>query len=78
MKKALICPNEPVQAGYRIAQVGAVESVFPVADPLFWMDCEDNVVADQFWFNPSDNTIVEIPQVVANTTPVGGEPSVIA
>jgi hypothetical protein len=78
MKKALISPNEPVQTGYRIAQVEAVESVFPVANPLFWTDCEDNVVADQFWFNPSDSTIVEIPQAVANTTPVGGEPNVIA
>jgi hypothetical protein len=76
MKKALISPIEPAQAGYRVAQVEEVESIFPVADPLFWIDCDNQVVADQYWFDPSDSTLKEIP--VETVQPIGGAPNVIA
>lgn len=58
--KALISPIEPRQTGYRVAQVEHEE--FPVALPLFWVDCDDNVMTDVFWFDPSDNTIKPTPQ----------------
>lgn len=58
--KALISPNEPRETGYRVAQVEQQE--FEVASPLFWVDCANNVVADQFWYDPSDQTIKPIPQ----------------
>ena len=74
MKKALISPSELVQVGYRVAQVENAESIFPVADPLYWMDCDDEVVADQYWFDPADGAIKEIPK----PEPIGGEPNVIA
>jgi hypothetical protein len=66
MKKALICPNEPVNffdgsSGYRIAQVEPAESTFGVADPLYWIDCADDVVADLWYFDPADSTIKEVP-----------------
>ena len=82
MKKALIAPNEPVQlpggkTGWRVAQVEPVENIFPVADPLFWADCADDVVADLFWLDPSDNTIKEVPKPEP-VTPIGGAPNVIA
>ena len=60
MKKALICPNEPVHNGYRIAQVEPAESIFGVAEPLYWADCNDDVVADQWYFDTNDNTIKEV------------------
>ena len=47
MKFALICPNEPVLDGYRVAQVEVV--TFPVGDPTYWVECADDVVAD-FWY----------------------------
>ena len=78
MKKALISPNEPAQTGYRVAQVEPAENIFDVADPLYWIDCADGVVADQFWFDPVDGTIKAIPQPVVHTTPIGGAPNVIA
>ena len=53
--KALISPNEPMQTGYRIAQVETKE--FEVASPLFWVDCANSVVANQYWYDPSDSTI---------------------
>lgn len=61
MKKALICPNEPVQNGYRIAQVEPTENIFGVADPLYWTECADEVIADQWYYDPVDQTIKEVP-----------------
>jgi len=53
--KALISPDEPKETGYRVAEVQQQE--FQVAKPLFWVSCADNVVADQFWYDPADQTI---------------------
>ena len=61
--KALISTTEPVLTGYRVAQVEQDENIFAVADSLFWTDCADDVVADQFWYDPADGTIKEIPRV---------------
>ena len=58
--KALISPNENKQLGFRIAQVEQQE--FEVAEPLFWVDCDDTVKADQFWYDPADQTIKPKPQ----------------
>jgi hypothetical protein len=62
--KALIATNEPVQTGYRVAQVESDANVFAVADVLFWVDCSDDVVPDQFWYDPIDETIKPIPAPV--------------
>ena len=40
MKKALISPNE----NFRVAEVSSKE--FPVAEPLFWADCANNVTTE--------------------------------
>jgi len=58
--KALISPNEPRETGYRVAQVEQQE--FEVAEPLFWVTCANDVFADQFWYDPSDQTIKPIPK----------------
>lgn len=79
MKKALICPNEPVPNGFRIAQVEPAENIFSVADPLYWLDCEDEVMADFWYFDPADATIKAV-LVPLPPTPiiVGDTPNVIA
>lgn len=59
MKQALISPIEPRETGYRIAQV--VQQSFDIASPLFWVTCSDDTVADQFWYDPSSETIKPIP-----------------
>lgn len=66
--KALISTIEPVQSGYRVAQVESNENIFPVAEGLFWLSCSDEVVADQFWYDPSDETIKEVPKPVIKST----------
>lgn len=58
--KALISPNEPRETGYRVAEVEPQQ--FDVAEPLFWVDCADDVVADKFWYDPIDQAIKPVPQ----------------
>lgn len=61
MKNALISPMEKVyfenqEIGERIAQVEPDGQTFEVANPLYWMPCEDNVIADQYYL-ANDGTI---------------------
>lgn len=60
MKEALISPNEPRETGYRVAQVVEQGQTFEVGG-LFWTLCEDDVIADQFWYDPSDELIKPFP-----------------
>jgi len=73
--KALVCPNEPVPNGYRIAQVEPDDKIFAVADPLYWMDCNDDVIADESYFDTTEEIIKVIKGltkliVTANNQPV--------
>jgi hypothetical protein len=63
--KALISTIEPRQLGYRVAQVVNQGQTFPVSNEMFWIDCADDVLADLFWYDPSDQTIKAIPPYVA-------------
>jgi hypothetical protein len=63
-KQALISPNELRESGYRVAQVEPDGQTFEVGAPLFWTPCADDVVADQFWYDPSDELIKANPVVV--------------
>lgn len=53
--KALISPNEKVksdqQPAFRIAQVVPDHEQFNVAEPLFWADCDEHCVADQWYYH---------------------------
>lgn len=60
MKKALISPLEKCQSGYRVAWVCDEET--PHAEPFFWVNCTNDIVQDQFWYDPIDVTIKPIPQ----------------
>lgn len=43
-----VCDRAGVLLGSRVAEVA--QDAFPVADPLFWAPCADDVVADQFYW----------------------------
>lgn len=76
MKKALISSNETVLTGYRVAQVEP-KNTFPVAKELFWIDCNDDVVADLFWYDPTDKSIKSIPKPTPpESKPTGGSTGV--
>lgn len=75
MKKVLISPNEKVfdpttglEIGERVAEVAQYE--FPVAQPLFWIDCADDVVADLFYYDPSNATILPTPELSIPEQPI--------
>lgn len=57
--KALVSKIEPRNTGYRVAQVEHDKNVFPVAANLEWINCPDNVIADQFWYDPADGSFKE-------------------
>ena len=59
MKFALICPNEPVANGCRVAQVEV--EVFPVGEPTYWLECSDDVVADLWYFDDAAQQIIIVP-----------------
>ena len=61
MKEALISPTEPRESGYRVAEVLDQGQTFEVGSPLFWTPCADDVVADEFWYDPSDELIKPFP-----------------
>lgn len=50
----------PIASSCRVAEVE--NQPFEVALPLFWTPCEDNVVADQFYYNTSDKEIYPVPE----------------
>lgn len=64
MKKALISPQEVRESGYRVAQVVNNGQEFEIGLPLFWQDCPDNIVADQFWFDPTTLSFKILPSVI--------------
>lgn len=74
-KKALISTVEPRESGYRVAQVEDAANTFEVAPSLFWVDCADDVVADQFWYDPSDELIKANPIVVVEEPAVAPSPT---
>jgi hypothetical protein len=58
--KALVSTLEPRYAGYRICDLH--ETGFDVASSMFWIDCDDTVRTDLFWYDPVDKTIKPNPQ----------------
>lgn len=56
----------------RVAQVEPDDKTFPIAEPYFWIDCADNVIADQFYYDTVTkviNPIVNAPMPAANIQP---------
>jgi hypothetical protein len=69
MKKALISTVEPRESGYRVAQVVETSATFKVAPALYWVDCNDNIIADKFWYNQSNGLFVAIPEATPDPLP---------
>jgi hypothetical protein len=56
-------PYQPIYSvipdAARVAEVCDVD--FPIAPPLFWVDCADDVVADQWYYNKQTQQIILVP-----------------
>jgi hypothetical protein len=77
--KALVCPNTTFEIGgltmFRVAEVN--ENGFDVAEPLFWVECPENCIADEWYYDPAEGTCLPKPEPepaeepqAAPTTPV--------
>ena len=58
--------------GQRVCQVEQEE--FPVAPPLFWFECADDVVADQFYFDEPTQEILPVPPNAPDPSPQPAPP----
>ena len=88
MKKALISPDEITMKydgtplGARVAMVA--DQSFEIALPLFWVDCDDAIEADQFYWDGTSMVAVPPapPAPAFQTQPIAtvpnGGPNVIA
>jgi len=43
----------------RVAEVAT--NTFPIAEPLFWVECADNVIADEYYYDSVTLAIVKVP-----------------
>jgi hypothetical protein len=57
-------PMEAIYEAYpnscRVAQVEPNDQIFEVASPLFWVDCADNVIGGQFYYDEITKEILPI------------------
>lgn len=60
MKYALVNPQMPYETGFIISCVNP--DSFEVCQPFYWIECTDNVMAYQYWYDPVTEIISEIPQ----------------
>jgi hypothetical protein len=51
----------PIPNSARVCEVVALGGEFPVAEPLFWTSCADDVVADQWYYDTQTTQIVVVP-----------------
>lgn len=49
------------EIGERVAEVVYNGQEFSVADPYFWMDCDTDVTAEAYYYDPNDSLIKKIP-----------------
>ena len=57
-----------IVGGERVAEV--MDTPFEVAPPLFWVDCLDNTVADQFYYESQTQQILPKPENAPYPEPV--------
>lgn len=88
-KEAMISPVEPRQyqsgwdeannpiyvEGYRVAQVVPEGQTFPMAEPIYWMLCADDVEQDTYYFDTTANAILPVPVCPPNPSVVEGQPN---
>lgn len=51
----------PIENSCRVAEVES--KTFEVAEPLFWVDCPDNCLADQWYYNIESKQCFPVPEL---------------
>jgi len=52
--QALISTTELRNTGYRVVQIVEDDKIFTVSGHLFWVPAPVGIVADEYWYDPSD------------------------
>lgn len=58
----------PIENSARVCEV--VTQPFPVALPFFWVDCNNGVVPDQWYYNTQDQQVYIIPEPAPYPEPI--------
>lgn len=61
-----------IENSARVCEV--IDQPFPVASPLFWTECDDNILADQWYYNTASSNIIKVPDPAPK--PVDPQPTV--
>ena len=72
---ALVNPDDRIADGLRI--IGINDQTFPVASPMFWVECPDGIDKGTHCFDPEAQAFRVKPAETAPPTKQGG-PNVIA
>lgn len=51
----------PIANSQRVAEVVAEGQEFPVAEPMYWKPCADEVVADQWYLDTTNDQFTPVP-----------------
>lgn len=72
MKNALISSKEPVLNGFRVAEVSS--QTFEVNPALFWVECQDNIQADKYYYILDTGLfeLVPVPEILSSATASSG------
>lgn len=55
-------PPTPIYTkGWRVAQVEPEGKTFPMAEPIFWTPCADDVEQDTWFYVPETKEIIQVP-----------------
>jgi hypothetical protein len=54
--------------GERVADVSNAD--FPVSLPLYWVDCDDNIVADVWYYDSATGAFILTPEAVPAPQPI--------
>lgn len=69
--KALISSNETISlanglVGIRICEIQQDKDIFPVNDALFWVDCDKDIVPDNYYWD-GKNIILKPQEAILET-----------
>lgn len=54
-------PEAIYTTGWRVAQVEPEGQTFPMAEPIFWTPCADDVEQDTWFYIPETKQIIAVP-----------------
>jgi hypothetical protein len=64
MKKALISPLERKESAIRVVEVVEDGQEYDVCEPFYWIECNDDIHPNHFYFDDNDKTFKLLPNAI--------------